>query len=82
MLWAVLVAGLVRTLDVQRTAPIADLGHAVPQDGRDGSIPPDVAALAGVDTVVAPRLVRLPATHGGSRVLFGPGARRLGGACE
>ena len=67
MLGAVPFAGLVRTLEVQRTAPIADLGHAVPQDSRDGSIPPDVAALAGVDTVVAARLVRLPATHDGSR---------------
>ena len=82
MLWAVLFAGLVRTLDVQRTAPIADLGHAVPQDGRDGTIAPDVAASAGVDTVVAPRLVRLPATHGGSRVLLGRSSRCVGGACE
>ena len=44
-------------------------GHALPQHGRDGSIPPDVAAVAGVDTVVDPRLVRLAATQGGSRGL-------------
>ena len=81
MLWAVPFAALVRTLDVQRTAPIADLGHAIPQDGRDGPIPPDVAALAGVDTVVAARLVRLPAAHDGCRAPCRSGAKRLGGAC-
>ncbi len=64
MPWAVLFAGVVPTLEMQRTAPIADLGRAVPKDGRHGPIPPDMGALAGVDTVVPPRLVLLPATPG------------------
>lgn len=64
MPWAVLFAGLVPALEVQRTAAIADLGHAVPQDGRDGSVSPDMAALAGIGTVVRSRLVPHPVKHG------------------
>ena len=64
MPWAVLFAGVVPTLEMQRTAPIADLGHAVTQDGRDGPVSPDVAALAGIGTVVRSRLVPHPVKHG------------------
>ena len=64
MPWATLFAGLVATLEMQRPTSIADLGHAVAQDGRDSPIPPDVAAISGIGAVVPPRFVLLPATQG------------------
>ena len=69
MPWGLLFAGLVTILEMQRTALIADLGHAVPQGGRDGSISPDVAALAGIRTLVPPRLAPHPVKHDEPRAL-------------
>jgi hypothetical protein len=58
-------AGLVPALEVHRTAPIADLGHAATERGRDGSRSPDVSAFwgAGVGVVVPLRLIPRPVKH-------------------
>jgi len=68
MPWTGLLTGVLPTRDMQRTAHIADLGHAVLQHGSDGSISPDVGALKGVGNVVPPRLVQHPMTHSDPRL--------------
>ena len=67
-------AVLVRFRDVQRTAPIADLALAVREDGGDGSIPPDVAALARIGTVVMSPARAAPC-DAWAPLSFGPGLR-------